>query len=741
MYNAFISYSHGSDLLFAPALQSALQNFAKPWYKKRNLEIFRDESNLSASPLLWKNITAALDAAQFLILLASPASEKSLWVNKEVEYWLQHKTVDTILIVLTEGNMDWDNEHNGFLHPDQNALPPVLDGAFDSAPFYIDMRHAKTEKDLSADNPIFKKEILKLAARLHGLQPNDMASEEVTAHRKMIRIRNAAFIVLTLLLIAALVGGYLANQEKNKASQLAGTNTKLAKAFESVYFYADRFALSNGLMGYFFSDKNGDRVEKLGEWAEAEQFNYTGYARVRKLNGRLATAADKEDVFVTNLADYIVDTTGTFYPSAYHPKDMDSNTLALDLSDQHLGVLTPSVFSNPRLEILLMPNNKLTALPKDIAKLTHLKKLDLSENKLPELPEALGTLPALEILDLRGNDLTSLPKDIGQLQHLKELHVFVTVNGAYLSGIRHNIDFSPQYLTVVPKEIGLLQHLTSLDLPISAHAVLPPEIGKLKQLQQLILYADSAATMPKEVWELKNLTWLILHEIEMDSLPAAIKQLQYLKHLQIAAANLRFLPKEIGRLSQLFSLSLNDNHLTTIPEQLGALTNLSMLDLSQNQLTELPAIIGELKKLSFLTLNNNHLTSLPEVIGKLSSIISLSLDNNKFLVLPKAIGKLDSLRTLSLNGNNLETLPDEIGNLQMLNMLSVNQNHLTSVSSSISRLKNLKTLDLSNNKLLSLPQELGKLNNLKELVLFGNPLPPQVITSIQQLLPNCKIIY
>src|SRR5436189_4805462 len=108
MYNAFISYSHAADDKFASALQNALQKFAKPWYKKRNLEIFRDESNLSASPMLWNNITKALDAAEFLILLASPASEKSKWVNKEVEYWLQHKSIDTILFALTGGSMHWD---------------------------------------------------------------------------------------------------------------------------------------------------------------------------------------------------------------------------------------------------------------------------------------------------------------------------------------------------------------------------------------------------------------------------------------------------------------------------------------------------------------------------------------------------------------------------------------------------------------------------------------------------------
>lgn len=200
MYNAFLSYSHFADDNFAPALQDALQKFAKPWYKKRNLEIFRDESSLSASPHLWVNIKKALDQSEYLILLASPLSENSHWVNKEIEYWLENKSIDTILIALSGGMMEWDKQNNCFLNPDNNSLPPILDDKFTDEPFYIDLRQLKTEADLSLDNPIFKKEILKLAAKLHGKAPNDLASEEVTVHRKMIYLRNSVIAILVLLL-------------------------------------------------------------------------------------------------------------------------------------------------------------------------------------------------------------------------------------------------------------------------------------------------------------------------------------------------------------------------------------------------------------------------------------------------------------------------------------------------------------------------------------------------------------
>jgi hypothetical protein len=49
MHDAFISYSHAADGEFAPRLETALQRFAKPWFKLRALDVFRDAANLNLS--------------------------------------------------------------------------------------------------------------------------------------------------------------------------------------------------------------------------------------------------------------------------------------------------------------------------------------------------------------------------------------------------------------------------------------------------------------------------------------------------------------------------------------------------------------------------------------------------------------------------------------------------------------------------------------------------------------------
>jgi hypothetical protein len=108
-YDAFISYSHAADGKLAPSLQRGLRRFAKPWYRLHALRVFRDETSLSATPALWSGIERALAASRFFVLLASPGAATSLWVDKEVSYWRDHKPMDNFLIALTEGEIVWND--------------------------------------------------------------------------------------------------------------------------------------------------------------------------------------------------------------------------------------------------------------------------------------------------------------------------------------------------------------------------------------------------------------------------------------------------------------------------------------------------------------------------------------------------------------------------------------------------------------------------------------------------------
>jgi hypothetical protein len=115
-YSAFLSYSHTADSSFAAELQNSLQQFAKPYYARRAISIFRDQTDLSANPGLWSRIAAALDASEFFLLLASPLAASSKWVKRELDYWLTAHggRAENLLLLWTDGDLAWDDAQKRF---------------------------------------------------------------------------------------------------------------------------------------------------------------------------------------------------------------------------------------------------------------------------------------------------------------------------------------------------------------------------------------------------------------------------------------------------------------------------------------------------------------------------------------------------------------------------------------------------------------------------------------------------
>jgi hypothetical protein len=131
-YDAFMSYSHVNDRGLATSLQRVIQTLGNPWYRIRSTRVFRDETSLTASPALWPTIVQAMEQSTFLLLIASTDAARSEWVSKEVEWWLAHKSTDTLLIVLSEGDLSWDDSQGNFSASASDALPPVLFGRLPS---------------------------------------------------------------------------------------------------------------------------------------------------------------------------------------------------------------------------------------------------------------------------------------------------------------------------------------------------------------------------------------------------------------------------------------------------------------------------------------------------------------------------------------------------------------------------------------------------------------------------------
>lgn len=202
-YDAFISYSHAATSRTAEQLQRALQTLAKPWYRLRSMRVFRDETDLSAAPELWPTIQSALAQSRFLLLMASERAATSKWVAKELAYWLEHRSADTLLIALTDGDIVWDNERGDFDWRRTTALPKQISGAFRGEPLWVDLRWTSTHQNLTLRNPEFLRAAARLAAPIRQLDLAALVSEDHRQHRRTLRVAYGAAAALVIFLLIA----------------------------------------------------------------------------------------------------------------------------------------------------------------------------------------------------------------------------------------------------------------------------------------------------------------------------------------------------------------------------------------------------------------------------------------------------------------------------------------------------------------------------------------------------------
>lgn len=109
-YTAFISYRHKPlDIAVAAQLHRLIEHYRVPSeyaasYEHRRLGyVFRDQDELPVSSDLSANIQQALDHSRFLIVVCTPDTPASIWVEREIRYFLKHHDRDHVLAVLADG--------------------------------------------------------------------------------------------------------------------------------------------------------------------------------------------------------------------------------------------------------------------------------------------------------------------------------------------------------------------------------------------------------------------------------------------------------------------------------------------------------------------------------------------------------------------------------------------------------------------------------------------------------------
>ena len=166
--------------------------------------MFRDQTDLSLAPHLWGEIEKSLQDSEFFILLASPESANSHWVQQEVHYWLNNKPKENFIIALTGGIIAWDEQANDFDWKKTTSIAPKFEKIFQGEPLYADLSTLKQSKDLNLKSAVFVDSIKSIAAKLHNKTVGELFSEVEHQHRKTIWIRNGAITILSLLLLVSI---------------------------------------------------------------------------------------------------------------------------------------------------------------------------------------------------------------------------------------------------------------------------------------------------------------------------------------------------------------------------------------------------------------------------------------------------------------------------------------------------------------------------------------------------------
>jgi WD40 repeat protein len=227
-----MSYSHALDGELAPALQSAVEQFGRVWYRRRAVRLFRDTTNLAATPHLWGSIEQALERSDWFILLASPESARSMWVRREVDWWLTHRSADRLTVAVTGGSLAWDATTGRIDELRTDALPPAFAERGLPEPLWVDLRPLRAAEPT---DPAFQAAVVDLAATLRGIPKDELVGDQIREHRRRRRtIALAAVTLVVLTLISVVTAGFaLVQRDRAEEQTRIATARQLAGAAEA----------------------------------------------------------------------------------------------------------------------------------------------------------------------------------------------------------------------------------------------------------------------------------------------------------------------------------------------------------------------------------------------------------------------------------------------------------------------------------------------------------------------------
>lgn len=229
-YIAFISYRHlPLDKSIAKKIHGLVEHYnipkdiAQNYGSKKIGKVFRDEEELPASDNLTEQIQYALDRSEYLLVICSPGTPESVWVEREIEYFLSHHDRKKMIAVLVDGSPEESfpkllttvyDEDGGILSRVEPLAANLTDGSH---------RYAKNN---------LKREIVRIYAALLNV-PFDQLWQRERRYRNRRRLIIASAVGL-LLLAFSIYTGVKNRQISERNRQIEKQNAEIEQQYSEL---------------------------------------------------------------------------------------------------------------------------------------------------------------------------------------------------------------------------------------------------------------------------------------------------------------------------------------------------------------------------------------------------------------------------------------------------------------------------------------------------------------------------
>lgn len=278
LYDAFICYRHGSiDSPIAKILQQCLEHFHCPMGltlgKRKINKVFVDEGELSSCADFGLQIHEAIKNSEWLIVICSPGTKQSPWVNLEIQTFLKYHDRSHILALITEGEA-------------LEVFPEELLGQ-DSSIDGVLAADARADSLYHISRKVKKDAVIKIAAPILGLPYDSLKQRQKKYLLRRIYISATCVLALVnLFFLYSINKNFKIREQQNIIQKNLAQNYvdqsaaflqmgKREKAIQSVLAIDDIsndnspiipeqiYALNNALYNYhYFDDMRGFRPSK-----------------------------------------------------------------------------------------------------------------------------------------------------------------------------------------------------------------------------------------------------------------------------------------------------------------------------------------------------------------------------------------------------------------------------------------------------------------------------------------------